>query len=61
MSLYRATHSFVYGSRTGDQWVHGGTVHDENDPLVKAFPDFFELVVEPAPQQPAPGRRRRNG
>jgi hypothetical protein len=61
----RATHSFVCGTEHGERWIHGGTIVDERDPLVAAFPGFFvHAYGEPDPEpkpKPAPVRRRRNG
>lgn len=58
----RATQNFAYGTKVGESWVHGGTVLEEDDPVVKAFPDFFEPVYETVPNPAPPTRRgRRNG
>ena len=56
----RANQNFAYGTKLGEQWVHAGTVFDESDAVVKAFPDLFEPVYETV-SSPAPVRRRRNG
>lgn len=56
----RATQNFAYGTKLGESWVHGGTILEDDHPLVKAFSGFFEPVVEaPAPPPPPkrPGRR----
>jgi hypothetical protein len=59
----RATQNFAYGTALSESWIHGGTVLDEDDPVVKAFPGLFEPVYETVsnPPEPAPVRRRRNG
>lgn len=59
----RATQNFAYGTKLGESWVHGGTVLDEDDPVVKAFSGFFEPVYETVPNPPPPPvlRRRRSG
>lgn len=54
----RATQNFAYGTKLGEQWVAGGTVFEENDPVVKSFPDFFEDVYETV-ANPAPVKRGR--
>jgi hypothetical protein len=57
----RATQNFAYGTKLGESWIHGGTVLEEDDPVVKAFPDLFEPVYETVPNPAPPPRRRRNG
>jgi hypothetical protein len=62
MKMRRATQNFAYGTEVGERWVYGGAELDENDPVVKAFPDLFEPVEpQPDPQPASPPRRRRNG
>ena len=61
MTRHRATQSFVYGSATGERFMHGGTVVDGSDPVVRDFPDLF-VIAEAEPEKPTqPTRRRRNG
>lgn len=57
MSKMRATVTFSFGSKRGDEMCHAGTVLESNDPIVKAFAAFFEPVPEPA--KPVTMRRRR--
>ena len=65
----RATHSFAYGTSNGERWMHGGTIVDERDPLVAAFPGFFvHAFGEPDPEpepvyapKPAPRKRVPRG
>lgn len=55
MSLVRATQTFHHSAGT----VTGGTEYKATDPVVKAFPGFFEPVAdEPAPKKRGPGRPR---
>jgi hypothetical protein len=55
----RAMHTFVVGTKTGDRVVLGGSVLDENDPVVKGQRDFFEPVPEDPPVVRPPLMRRR--
>lgn len=59
----RATQNFAYGTKLGESWVHGGTVLEEDDPVVRAFPGLFEPVFETVsnPTPPPVLRRRRGG
>ena len=58
----RATQNFAHGADRGEQWVWGGAEYDSTDPIVLAFPVFFEPIEEPPQETPAPPpKRRRNG
>lgn len=56
----RATENFAYGTEQGESWVYGGTVLDEDDPIVRAFPGMFEPVYETV-SNPSPAKRARHG
>lgn len=63
MSQVRAIQSFAGGTKHADRMVTGGEIFDENDPIVKAFPGFFERLVEvvPEPMRHKPSRPTKGG
>jgi hypothetical protein len=46
MSKMRATQSFACGHNGGDRMITGGMEFDADDPIVEAFPDYFEEVPD---------------